>query len=365
MIHWRLGTVRSTLRLRQGLMELEVDCEGRVRRALLYDGLTGQAQPGDTVVLNATAVDLGLGSGGSDFVAHVYHRLPEDRPGPGHIVKLRYTPYQLACLASEEPASPHHGDFGAGPVGSELKGIPVVACCLHSQVAPACAAAAAAGRRVAYVHTDGGALPAVFSDSVWALRSEGVIAAVVTAGHAFGGDLEAVGVHSGLIAACRAASAEVVVAGMGPGVVGTGTRWGTTALEQGEIINAAAVLGGEPLAALRLGAGDPRARHQGVSHHCLTSLGRVAMARATVVLPVLASERRRELVTELERAGVLPKHRLVTANGNAGLRLLKDLGIPLRTMGRDEIEAGEFFAAAAAAGAAAAGAAARGRDERG
>ena len=59
---------------------------------------------------------------------------------------------------------------------------------------------------------------------------------------------------------------------MGPGVVGTSSPLGTTALEVAGILDAAAALGGDPIAVLRMSDGDPRPRHQGVSHHSRTAL---------------------------------------------------------------------------------------------
>lgn len=56
------------------------------------------------------------------------------------------------------------------------------------------------------------------------------------------------------------------------------------------------------MAALRVSQADPRERHRGVSHHSLTAYGRVALARADVVVPVLAGalgERVRAQAAEL------------------------------------------------------------------
>ena len=46
--------------------------------------------------------------------------------------------------------------------------------------------------------TDAGALPAALSDLLFDLRRTGLVDGCVTAGHAFGGDVEAVNVRSGL-----------------------------------------------------------------------------------------------------------------------------------------------------------------------
>ena len=121
------------------------------------------------------------------------------------------------------------------------------------------------GTRVVYVMTDQGALPLAFSRSVAELRAADLLAGTVTVGQAFGGDLEAVTVHSGLLAAALALDADVVVVTQGPGNLGTGTRWGFSGVAAGEAVNAAATLGGRPVGALRISGADPRPRHRGVS----------------------------------------------------------------------------------------------------
>ena len=75
--------------------------------------------------------------------------------------------------------------------------------------------------------TDGAALPLALSDMVDALVRAGLVDVTLTAGHAFGGDLEAVTVPSALALARHAAMADVVIVAMGPGVVGTVARSST------------------------------------------------------------------------------------------------------------------------------------------
>ena len=122
--------------------------------------------------------------------------------------------------------------------------------------------------------SDGGALPAWFSRSVAGLRAAGWLSACITAGQAFGGDLEAVTVHTALLAARHVAGASIAVVTQGPGNLGTGTRWGFSGVAAGEAINAAGTLRGRPVAALRISDADPRQRHRGISHHSLTSPSR-------------------------------------------------------------------------------------------
>src|SRR5262249_60846677 len=76
----------------------------------------------------------------------------------------------------------------------------------------------------------------------------------------------------------------------GPGNLGSGTRWGFSGAACGEAVNAVAALGGRPVASLRISEADPRPRHRGISHHSLTSYGRVALARADVAVPELPGE---------------------------------------------------------------------------
>src|SRR5262249_34084856 len=150
-------------------------------------------------------------------------------------------PLQATVLGADEPESPHH-EVLAG--ADDLGGMPVVVADLHSAL-PAVLAALRAdhpGPTVAYVMLDGGALPAWFSRTAAALREAGWLAGTVSVGQAFGGDLEAVTVHTGLLAARHVLGAQVAIVAQGPGNLGTGTRWGFSGVACGEAVNAAAVL---------------------------------------------------------------------------------------------------------------------------
>ena len=106
--------------------------------------------------------------------------------------------------------------------------------------------------------------------------------------------------------------ADVIVVAQGPGNLGTGTRWGFSGVACGEAVNAAAVLGGRPVASLRVSEADPRERHCGVSHHSLTAYGRVALARADVVVPELPGEFGARVAAQA--AGLAGRHTLVTVS---------------------------------------------------
>ncbi|MEE3922211.1 DUF3866 family protein [Micromonospora sp. BRA006-A] len=173
-------------------------------------------------------------------------RLPPDPPqagdsrDAGHLVKARYTPLQPILLGVDEEASPHHDRLAAADT---VDGMPVVTADLHSAL-PAILAgvrADAPDARVAYVLTDGGALPAWFSRTLAGLA--GHLVGTVSVGQAFGGDLEA---NTAQRSARRPARARCGPDDRrpGPGNLGTGTRWGFSGVAVGEAVNAIAALGG-------------------------------------------------------------------------------------------------------------------------
>jgi hypothetical protein len=349
------ATVVAVTARRPGATELTVRVDGADgdEAAIGYDQLTGELVAGDRVAVNTTAVRLGLGTGGLHVVMA---RLdtgarPAGPDHPGHIMKARYTPSQVAVLAVEEEASPHRAAVAAV---DDLDGLPVVAAELHSMVPVIAAAARAADRgvRVAYVMSDGAALPLGLSRLAERMRSAGLLAGTLTAGQAFGGDLEAITVHSALAAAKAVLGADVVVVAQGPGGAGSGTRFGFSGVQLAEAVNAAGALGGRPLACLRLSSADARDRHRGVSHHTLTALGRLALARALVAVPVLDDPALAAAVgRQLEQAGVAARHELVeVAQSPPAAELLAAWGLEVATMGRGPAADPAFFAAAAAAG---------------
>jgi 8-oxo-dGTP pyrophosphatase MutT (NUDIX family) len=326
-----------------------VRVSGQTVRALAYPELTGLPEPGDRVLLNTTALDLGLGTGGYALVVAVPDRLPADPGGPGHLMKARYTPLQACVLGADEQGSEYHELLREA---DDLGGMPVVVADLHSAL-PAILAGYRAGRtaaptRIAYVMLDGGALPAWFSRARAALAEAGWLAGTITVGQAFGGDLEAVTLHSGLLAARHVLGAELAVVAQGPGNLGTGTRWGFSGVAAGEAINAAAVLGGRPVGSLRISDADPRERHRGISHHSLTAYGRVALARADIVVPDLDGDFGGQVLAAAWPLAA--RHNLVRVSVAGLAEVLQQSPVPLSTMGRGLDRDQAYFLAAAAAG---------------
>lgn len=338
---YRAGRVAAILEERRGLQRVTVDLGGAAaERAYVLTELVGDVAVGDDVVVNTTAVDLGLGTGGWHVVHWNLGRRSWHGPSRGHVLKLRYTSVQTDTGVAEE------ADDYVEPAG--LGGRPVLACFLHSQLAIAAAAFAATappGARLVYVMTDGGALPLALSDVVHALCRAGLLHGTVTAGHAFGGDHEAVTLASALDVAVTVAGADAVVVAPGPGTVGTGTERGTTSADVAWTLDLAARRGGLGILAVRCSDADPRPRHRGLSHHVQTVLG---LVHEPVCVAYAAEDEEVLLPGLAERAG----HRIESVP-DAGA-LLEAAGISVTSMGRTAADDPAFFRWAAAAGAAAA-----------
>jgi Protein of unknown function (DUF3866) len=315
----RRGTVSAIVERHEGLVRLEVDGLACVA----YPRLTGAVAVGDDVLVNVQARELELGSGGFDVLHANLTRGLELPPDVGaHVMKLPYTPLQFATA---------HGEEGI-ELPELIDGMPVVACSVHSQVAPVCAGLR--GRRVAYVQLAGGALPLALSNAVRALRERDLVRLTIGVGPCFGGDADCVNVYSAL-AVARARDVDVVVCGIGPGIVGTGTSWGHGGMAAADAIDAALELGGKAVLALRISERDPRERHRGVSHHSHAVLSLrdgsfdVAWPKGCPVEHAIA-----EGATEVDVTG----WRETCA------------GLPLSHMGRSPDDDPWFFAAAFAAG---------------
>jgi hypothetical protein len=347
VISWRRGVVTSIGTAWPGAVEIVADVDGDLVPALAYPPLVGVPQVGDVVLLNTTALDLDLGTGGYALVIALPDRLPPDAPDPGYLVKVRYTPQQVSVAGVDAQESPHHQVLVDA---DSIDGMPVVIADLHSAL-PAVLAGLRAARpstRVVYVMSDGGALPLWLSRTVAALRAASWLHATVTVGQAFGGDLEAVTLHTGLLAARHVLDAELVVVAQGPGNLGTGTRWGYSGVAAGEAVNAVAALGGRPIASLRISDADPRTRHQGISHHSRTAYGRVALAGADVVVPLLDEPLASAVEADLAALG--DRHRIVRVGVDGLLDALRSAPVRLSTMGRSLDQDLAYFLAAGCAG---------------
>jgi hypothetical protein len=329
----RRGTVVEAGDPAGAFQRIEVELVGERRPARADTALVGPAEPGDDVVVNVAARDLGLGSGGLDIV-HVNLSRGLDGDGlPGaHVMKLNYTSLQHAVL----------------PVEGDALTLPVTAAVgvffLHGQLAPAAWAfhQAAPHARLGYVQTLGGALPGGLSDTVRELKSRGLIDGHLSAGQAYGGDGEAISTAGAIHHAAHDLDWDAVLCGPSPGILGSASRLGHGGMVALDSAHAALALGAPTMVIPRMSSGDDRARHRGLSHHAGTVL-------SLVLEPVVvASPEGWE-----EHGGGDERHdwRLAPAD----LEGYRASGLPATTMGRALDEDGLFFAAALAGGAVLAG----------
>lgn len=248
----RRGEVTAIADRLEGLVRLEVDGVP----CIAFPNLTGPVALGDDVVVNVQGRELALGSGGFDVVyANLTRGLDLPAEDGAHVMKLPYTPLQAAWMHAEENE----------PLADSLRGMPVVCCSLHSQLAPVCAGVGE-DPRTAYVQIPGGALPVSLSDSVRTLKDRGLLQVAVASGACVDGDVACVGIASAL-AWAAAQKYDVAVCSIGPGIVGTGSELGHGGLAAAEAANTAAALDGSPIVAVRASGADERERHRGVSHH--------------------------------------------------------------------------------------------------
>ena len=314
----RWGTVTSVTERVDGLVRLEVDGEP----CIAYPRLTGPVEEGDVVLVNVQATELALGSGGFDVLYVNLTRGLRLSPEQGaHVMALPYAPGQLANRYAEE-------DDDASV--ETIVDVPVVCLGLHSQLAPACAALR--GRRTAYVQLSGGALPVSFSDTVRALRARRLLETTIAVAPCLDADIQCISV-AGALTQAVSRGAEVVVCGIGPGIVGSGSRWGHGGLAVAEAANVAHALGAGAVIAPRISFGDERERHRGLSHHTRSALS-LCLGEPRVAWP----------------HGLDPPDGIEVVEVDVAGWELACAPLPLSHMGRGPGDDPWFFAAAYAAG---------------
>ena len=108
MISKKVGIVQEITDSSEVLDDIRVSVNGQIQRAYNYPKLTGKVNIGDEVILNTTAVELSLGTGGYHFVIANLNNKESNLSDGGHIMKLRYTPYQVKVDAVEDHGSKYH-----------------------------------------------------------------------------------------------------------------------------------------------------------------------------------------------------------------------------------------------------------------
>jgi hypothetical protein len=317
---------------------LEIEIDGERRRAWVDEAMVGACEIGDAVIVNVEALDLELGSGGFDVVhVNLTRGLEASGSDDQHVMKLNYTSIQHPVGSIERPVDAAASD--------REPAVPVLAIGLHGHLAPT--AWSTAGNspdrtpRVGYVQTGGGALPGSLSRDVKDLMARGLLAGHITAGPAYGGQAEAISLV-GAIDAARGLGWDAVIAGPGPGILGSATAYGHGGMAALDAAHAGLSLGAGVALSPRLSAGDPRPRHQGLSHHSQAVMT-LLLGPVNIPMPV-GQEGLAGLIEGLSRQDHSITYEEIDLAGYS------TSGLPQRTMGRSIEEDPDFFAAPLAAG---------------
>ena len=362
MIALGVGIVQEIIEQNKEIQIVQVldDMNKTISKAIYYLKYFPALNIGDKVLMNKTATKLGLGTGGYDFIV-IPHSMFDQQQNlslvhdeQGHIMKLRYTPYQFSIQSCEEQESPFHELLKEK---KEIEKMPVIIGELHSmlpilitvfrqlekkyQQTP---------KKIVYIMTDGAALPIAFSKNVSKLKELGWLDYTITIGHAYGGDLEAVNIYSGLLAAKHILQADFVIVLMGPGIVGTGTTFGHTGVEQGELINAVSIMDGVPVSIIRASSGDQRGRHSGISHHTMLNLTKISLRKSIIPYPKFICQTNEEIFNVLNNLSN-NMHTLaeVDFEHQELINFLQAYPISITTMGRTLNDDALFFAFVASA----------------
>lgn len=348
MLSRKIGEVVEIKKQNGQLDDIRVEINGEIFRAYNYPKMTGEVKVGDKVLLNTTAVELSLGTGGYHYVISNLDNMEADLEGQGHIMKLRYTPMQVRVDSVEDHESKYHDVFEEFET---LDGMPVVVGTLHSMLTPFAATYKRLNpnKKLVYIMTDGAALPIYFSMNAATLKDKGLIDSTITFGNAFGGDYECINIYTALITAKEIAKADAVFISMGPGIAGTGTKYGFTGIEQGPILDAISKLGGRPIAIPRISFADMRDRHNGISHHSITIFGEIVNVGVEIPITIYSEEKDSVIKNQIKENNLDKKHKIEYIENNRTKDDIDSYGLKVKSMGRNYEQDSEFFDSASSA----------------
>lgn len=348
MLSRKIGEVVEIKKQNGQLDDIRVEINGEIFRAYNYPKMTGEVKVGDKVLLNTTAVELSLGTGGYHYVISNLDNMEADLEGQGHIMKLRYTPMQVRVDSVEDHESKYHDVFEEFET---LDGMPVVVGTLHSMLTPFAATYKRLNpnKKLVYIMTDGAALPIYFSMNVATLKDKGLIDSTITFGNAFGGDYECINIYTALITAKEIAKADAVFISMGPGIAGTGTKYGFTGIEQGPILDAISKLGGRPIAIPRISFADMRDRHNGISHHSITIFDEIVNVGVEIPITIYSEEKDSVIKNQIKENNLDKKHKIEYIENNRTKDDIDSYGLKVKSMGRNYEQDSEFFDSASSA----------------
>ncbi|RNA69051.1 DUF3866 family protein [Alteribacter keqinensis] len=285
MLRIETVTVLDVIEETMDIQKLAVDGGGGY--AILYAAFFPYVSKGDKVKINVTASDLKLGTGGLDIVSSIEERVSFSVGDTrGHIIKGRYLPTQHSMLTVESPEQKDQFIFYEK---LNLHWKPILLCELHSML-PVVQAMyhheKQEGKLVAVID-DSAALALPVSGHLQKIKEDRNVT-TISIGQAFGGDFEAINLLTALQFAMHHYPEALIVVTVGPGVVGSGTRYGFSGIRMAEWANLIGKSKGVPVWTPRLSESDRRERHQGLSHHTKTALMEFTYAKS--VLPVPAGE---------------------------------------------------------------------------
>jgi hypothetical protein len=325
---FRQAVVVATESSRPGIQRVTVRLDGseQLDPAYALTDLIAECMVGDRVIVNTTALQLRLGTGGSHVVHWNLSRDPLDLSSGSTGMKARYLSEQCDVEMVEEST-----DVGAGVRTVPLFGIGTF---LHWQVGFVAAAlkAHSPDTRIAYIMTDSASLPYAISDLVDQLTASQLISQTLSTGQAFGAQHEAVNVASALQFVSDSSVADVVIVGPGPGVVGTNSTYGFGSLDLVTSAYWMNQLGIASTIALRGSDNDERERHRNISHHSITVLRNLA---APTTIGVASMDR--ALIDTTDLNTILLQECAdddVSKTNEDTLQMLADCSITLRSMGR-------------------------------
>ncbi|MGM0410026.1 MAG: DUF3866 family protein [Bacillota bacterium] len=311
---------------------------GNNEKAINYISFVPRLKINDKIIINTTAVDLNLGTGGYHFVTEKLsnkNSLNKKNKNFGHIMKLRYTPLQLKTLCLSEKQGEFHKEMKKIIF---LDGMKVIFIPLHSLLAPLLISYNYYNKdkKIIFIMAEGGSLNLELSNEINQLKEKNLLDITITIANSFGGDFEAVNIFTALMAA-KLMEADLVVVGIGPGHVGTNTVLGFSGVELAFYIQAVEILRGNPLLIPRISFADKRKRHYLISHHTITLLKNLVTTPIEVVFPDLKIIKRNTFFLKKS------KHNLFYYNINKIYHILNESNYNFKSMGKNFKEDPIFF----------------------
>ncbi|MFK3937834.1 DUF3866 family protein [Alkalihalobacillus sp. NPDC078783] len=311
--------------------------------AILYKRFFPSVSIGTKIVINQTATALKLGTGGYDFVKHVMASNNQFTNSDKHIMKLRYTPLQHIGNSVEE-IKEHQALFENH---LSLQNKKIILAELHSMVPIIYDVANVLDPTASccFIFDDSASLTIEISSHIRRLQKKSTVHSI-TVGQCIGGEYDAVSVASALQFAHGYLKADLIIISVGPGVVGTGTKYGHTAMDLANWANTVGSLGGCPVWIPRLSFADSRDRHYGLSHHTITPLFEFTYCPCVLVFPPLQTDQKKVVESQLSSVCRVDHHIIYSSilSNEGSIRRVLATG-KVKTMGRGYNDDPVFFEA--------------------